>query len=125
MKRLLLFIFSICFYTAVFAGDECFPAKPSPARFVNNFSKEFPDFLSTEEEQSLEEKLQLFNKNTSNQIVVVIVDDLCGYDANEFSTRLGQQWGVGQGKFDNGIVVMIKPTGGEGQRDAYIAVGYG
>jgi uncharacterized protein len=38
---------------------------------------------------------------------------------------LGQQWGVGQGKFDNGVVILIKPTGGQGQRDYFIAVGNG
>ena len=110
---------------ASFASDDCIPAKPSPARFVNNLSKEFPDFLSADEEQILENKLVQFNKETSNQIVIVIVDDLCGYDANQFSTMLGEKWGVGQGKFDNGVVVMIKPTGGAGKRDAYIAIGYG
>lgn len=110
---------------ASFAQDNCFPARPSPARFVNNFSKELPDFLSSGEAQALESKLEQFNKATSNQIVIVIVDDLCGYDANEFSTRLGQAWGVGQDKFDNGVVLMVKPTGGAGKRAAYIAVGYG
>jgi uncharacterized protein len=110
---------------ASFASEDCFPVKPSPPRLVNNLSKEFPDFISASEEQALEGKLEAFSKETSNQIVIVIVDDLCGYDANEFSTRLGENWGVGQGKFDNGLVVMIKPTGGSGQRDAYIAVGRG
>lgn len=108
-----------------FAEDKCIPQKPSPPRLVNNLSKEFPDFISSDETERLEQKLVAFNDSTSNQIVIVIVDDLCGYDANEFSTRLGQQWGVGQAKFDNGVVIMIKPTGGAGQRDAYIAVGYG
>ena len=111
--------------SGIFASEDCFPAKPSPPRLVNNLSKEFPDFISVSEEQALENKLVAFNKETSNQIVIVIVDDLCGHDANEFSTLIGEQWGVGQGKFDNGVVVMIKPTGGEGQRDAYIAVGRG
>jgi uncharacterized protein len=132
MKKLLLFTFAFClligfnpFGTAAFAGDDCIPQKPSPPHLVNNLSKEFPDFLSSAEQQMLEDKLVHFNKETSNQIIIIIVDDLCGYDANEFSTRIGQTWGVGQGKFDNGVVVMIKPTGGAGQRDAYIAVGYG
>jgi uncharacterized protein len=125
MKKLLVFISAFCLFTSAFAGDDCIPVKPSPPHLVNNLSKEFPDFLSSDETQRLEDKLVQFNKETSNQIVIVIVDDLCGYDANEFSTRLGQAWGVGQGKFDNGVVVMIKPTGGAGQRDAYIAVGYG
>ena len=125
MKRFFLLAGFCVVALGAFAQDNCIPSKPEPARFVNNFSKEYPEFLSSGEAESLENKLQQFNKETSNQIVIVIVDDLCGYDANEFSTRLGQQWGVGQGKFDNGVVVMIKPTGGAGQRDAYIAVGYG
>jgi uncharacterized protein len=110
---------------ASFASEDCIPKQPSPPHLVNNLSKEFPNFISANEEQILEDKLDKFNAETSNQIVVVIVDDLCGYDANEFSTLLGKAWGVGQGKFKNGIVVMIKPTGGSGRRNAYIAVGYG
>lgn len=101
------------------------PDRPSPPRLVNNLSQAFPAFLSPSETAALEQKLVDFEKETSNQIVVVIVDDLGGSDANSFATELGHKWGVGQSKFDNGIVVLIKPTGGEGQRDAYIAVGYG
>ena len=108
-----------------FTEEKCIPTKPSPPHLVNNFSKESSDFLSPDEQQQLEDKLENFSKETSNQIVIVIVDDLCGYDANEFSTKLGQAWGVGQGKFDNGVVIMVKPSGEAGQRDAYIAVGYG
>src|ERR1039457_3726749 len=108
-----------------FADDKCIPAQPSPPHLVNNLSKEFPNFLSADETQMLEDKLVKFNAETSNQIVIVIVDDLCGYDANEFSTLLGKAWGVGQGKLKNGVVVMVKPTGKAGQRTAYIAVGYG
>lgn len=125
MKKLFLSSFILFLTVFVFAADDCIPSKPSPFQLVNNFSKEFPEFLSIEETEALEQKLQNFNRETSNQIVIAIVDDLCGYDANEFSTRLGEQWGVGQGKFDNGIVIMIKPTGGTGQRDAYITAGYG
>jgi uncharacterized protein len=98
---------------------------PNPPRLVNNFSKEMPDFLSAQEELLLETKLSDFANKTSNHIVIVIVDDLVGLEAWDYATRLGQKWGVGQGKFDNGVVVLIKPTGGKGQRDAHIAVGYG
>lgn len=125
MKKLLLASGFWLLSVFGFAEDKCIPSQPSPPRLVNNLSQEFPNFLSADEVRTLENKLVQFNKETSNQIVIVIVDDLCGYDANEFCTRLGEQWGVGQGKFDNGVVVMIKPTGGAGQRDAYITAGYG
>ena len=104
---------------------EGIPDPKNPPRLVNNFSKEFPDFLSAAEEQKLEEKLVAFNRETSNQITIVIVDDLAGYPAWEFATYIGEKWGVGASKYDNGVVVLIKPTGGEGQRDMFIAVGDG
>ena len=125
MKKLFLLLSAIFLFLFSFADEICIPKQPSPPQLVNILSKEFPDFLSGREAGSLEQKLSDFNDSTSTQIVIVVVDDLCGYDANEFSTRLGRAWGVGQGKFDNGIVIMIKPTGGEGHRDAYIAVGNG
>jgi uncharacterized protein len=93
--------------------------------YVHNFSSEFPDFFSEAEQKTLEQKLANFETETSTQIIVVIVDDLGGYDANAFATEIGHKWGVGQGKFDNGVVVLVKPSGGEGERDAYIAAGYG
>ncbi|CAN5273372.1 hypothetical protein BH09BAC5_BH09BAC5_11840 [soil metagenome] len=124
MKLLKLF-FVMLIGLPVFGQTDNLPAKPSPAKLVNNLSKEFPDFLSASEESSLESKLENFSKETSNQIVVLIVDDLNGMDINSFAVGVGEKWGVGQGKFDNGIVLVIKPTGGSGQRDAYIAVGKG
>jgi uncharacterized protein len=92
---------------------------------ANNLSKEFPTFLSAQEEAQLEKKLEDFANQTSNQIVIVIIDDIAGLEAYDFATRLGQKWGVGQSKADNGIVILIKPTGGKGQRKYFIAPGYG
>lgn len=110
--------------TTLKAVDDI-PERPSPPRLVNNLSKEFPDFLSAAEIAGLENKLVNFSNATSNQIAIVIIDDLGGYEASDFSFRLGEKWGVGQGKFDNGIVVLVKPTGGAGKRDIFIAIGYG
>lgn len=101
------------------------PDQQSPPRLVNNFSTEFPDFLSASEEQALEDKLVAFNNETSNQITIVIVDDLQGWRAIDFATELGEKWAVGTAEHDNGVVILVKPTGGEGQRDIAIAVGEG
>jgi uncharacterized protein len=107
------------------AQTDGIPNKPKPDRLVNNLSKEYPNFLSSQEAQLLENKLENFSNETSNQIVIVIVDDLNGYEPWDFATRLGDKWGVGQEKEDNGIVILIKPTGGQGNRKNHIAVGYG
>ena len=120
--------FSVLFlFLSVFAvaQSDGIPARPSPNRLVNNLSQEFPDFISTSEQSQLENKLAAFANETSNQIVVVIADDLGGLEPWDFATRLGQKWGAGQAKQDNGIIILIKPTGGKGQRKVHIAVGYG
>jgi uncharacterized protein len=122
--KYLRFLLFLLFVSPAYSQSNI-PAKPNPPRLVNNFSQKFPDFLSADETAQLEAKLEDFSKQTSNQIVVVIVDDFGNDDRNSFATKLGRAWGVGQADFNNGIVVLIKPTGGAGQRDAYIAVGRG
>jgi uncharacterized protein len=101
------------------------PPRPQPPRLYNNLSKEFPDFLSAPEAAALEEKLEQFSNETSNQICVVIVDDLAGMDASSYAFMFGNEWGVGKKNFNNGIVVLVKPTGNAGGRDLFIATGYG
>lgn len=99
------------------------PDKPSASEGMYiNYSKEFPDLISSSEEAALEEKLQNFNKETSNQIVIVVVDDLNGWTSIDFGTYLGEKWGVGTVEHQNGVVIVVKPTGGEGERDIAIAV---
>lgn len=99
--------------------------RPEPPRLYNNLSKEFPNFLNSTEASLMEEKLELFSNETSNQICVVIVDDLNGMDASDYAFKIGSEWGVGKKDKNNGIVVLIKPTGSAGGRDLFIAVGYG
>ena len=55
----------------------------------------------------------------------MITDDLGGTDASTYAFDIGNKWGVGQKGFDNGVVIVVKPTGGAGGRDLFIATGYG
>lgn len=121
MRRIVLISFLLL---TVFVQAQI-PSRPNPPRLYNNLSSEVSDFISASEAQTIEGKLQQFSNETSNQICVVVVDDLNGMDANSFATQLGQAWGVGQKDKNNGIVFLIKPTGGNGGRDVYLAIGYG
>lgn len=108
-----------------FLGISQVADRPDPPKLYNNLSKAFPNFLNSSEAAMLEEKLELFSNSTSNQICVVIVDDLNGMEAGEYAFKLGTQWGVGKKDKDNGIVILIKPTEDNGGRDLFIATGYG
>ena len=120
-----LILFFLFFGKLAVAQNDGIPDLPDPPRLVNNFSKEFPQFLSQKETATLENKLVTFSDSTSNQIVIVIVDSLNGYAPYEYSSKLGSKWGIGQQKFYNGIVILIKPTGGPGKRQIFISPGAG
>lgn len=111
----------------LYVGLACaqIPPRPVPNTLYNNLSVEYPDFLSESQANELESELQKISTETSNQICVVIVDDLGGMDEVTYATEIINQWGVGQKKLDNGVVILVKPTGKEGERKLFIAVGYG
>ncbi len=117
MRKLILILIFCCVSIASLVSQ--IPQKPNPPRLVNNFLSE--SILSTQEEQQLETKLQTFSKETSNQICVVLVSDFNGYEPMELATQIGNEWGVGQSDFKNGIIILINPN----RRKLAIAVGYG
>ncbi len=117
------FLFLLFLTLHVFGQAALIPERPSPNRLVNNLSSS--GILTNNEEEQLERKLETFANQTSNQIVIVIVDDLQGMEPFQYATELGQKWGVGQKDQDNGIVILLKPLGGPGVRQLFIAPGYG
>ena len=116
-KLLLVFVLFIS-STWIFAD---IPPRPTPPRLVNDLA----DILTTQQENALERKLLSFNDTTSNQIVIVTVKSLDGYDANMFAYEIGEKWQIGQKKFDNGVVVLVKPKYGNDHGQVAIQVGYG
>lgn len=125
LKKYSLILFVSIIASIQVIAQKGIPEKPNPPRLVNNFSEEMPNFLSAPEIAQLESKLENFAKETSNQIVIVVVDDLAGFEPSEYAYELGDKWQVGQEKEDNGIVILIKPTGGKGERKYFIATGKG
>lgn len=97
------------------------PDRPSPERLVNDFAGLFSSY----ETAKLEETLVAFDDSTSNQIAVVTVRDLEGYDPAQYASEIGQRWGVGSFRSDNGIVLLVKPKEGTSSGQVSIQVGYG
>ena len=97
------------------------PERPEPARFVNDLALMFDQSQA----ETLEKRLAVYSDTTTTQIVVVTVPDLEGQDAASYATELGINWQIGSEKFDNGVVVLIKPKNDNGSGEVFIAVGYG
>ncbi|MCU0378453.1 MAG: TPM domain-containing protein [Bacteroidales bacterium] len=114
-----------CLATLLFislsAGGQNLLQRPEPPKLVNDIA----GLLQPSEVQALENKLVAFNDSTSNQIAVVIVNDLQGYDRSSFAYRVGKEWGVGQSDFNNGLVVLVKTKTASSDGQVFIATGYG
>lgn len=119
---LLPFLFLILFPAHItLAQQDCILDEKPASSFVVDRA----NILSPGTEAKLVEILNDFDRRTSNQLLVVTVEDLCGYDRAEFTYTLGEKWGVGGKEFNNGMVLMVKPHGEAGQRHVFIAIGYG
>ena len=97
------------------------PKRPQPQRLVNDLA----DIFSASQEQRMEQALVAFADSTSNQIAVVTVPELYGMDKAQLAFQIGEEWGVGQAKFDNGVVILVKPKVGNSRGEVFIATGYG
>lgn len=97
------------------------PDAPWPPRLVNDLA----GVLRGDESAALERRLVAMDDSTSTQITVVTVADLGGYDMAQFAQELGEKWGVGRKGRDNGVIIVVKPKGPDGNGRAFIATGYG
>ena len=99
------------------------PNAPYPPKLYNDLNH--IGFLSPSEEIMMEKRLEKFEKETSNEIAVIIIDDLGDYDVSDYAIKISNLWKVGKEKEKNGIVILIKPTGGKRDKKIFIAVGRG
>ena len=97
------------------------PSPTNPPRLVNDYT----GTLSSSQINALERKLVAYNDSTSTQILVLLVDDLQGYDIHEYSTKIGHSWGVGQKGKNNGVVITVKPKKNGERGFADVCPGYG
>ncbi|MEO0064974.1 MAG: hypothetical protein RI983_300 [Bacteroidota bacterium] len=115
MKKLLLILLLVVSYVTGIAQNVIPP--PNPPRLVNDYA----GVLSKEQVAILEEKLVALDDSTSNQIAVVILKSLEGYEVQEYANKLFRSWGIGNKKTNNGVLILASIE----DRKIWIEVGYG
>jgi uncharacterized protein len=108
-----LFILLLSVPFALFGQD--FPEKSN--RLVNDYT----NTLSESQVTQLEQKLVAYDKESSVQIAIVVINTLDGDDISDYAVRLAEKWGVGQSGTDNGALVLVSME----ERKMWIATGYG
>ena len=92
-------------------------AFPRPLGHVNDFA----GVLTEDDRSYLENFLRTLERDTSAEVVVVIVTSLDGLPIEEYAVRLFADWGIGDAAKDNGVLLLVAPT----ERRVRIEVGYG
>ena len=106
-------VFSLLFVISAAAAQSF----PKPTGRVNDFA----NVIDSATEEALDRRLDQLEQKTSSEIAVATVESLNGTSVEEYANRLFKEWGVGQAKEDNGVLVLVAPN----DRELRIEVGYG
>lgn len=79
------------------------PERPVPPRLVNDMAH----VLIRSEADELERKLVAYDDSTSSQIAIVTVPTTGDLDDFTFGMELFRDWGIGQKKKNNGILILV------------------
>lgn len=82
---------------------------------------DYAGMLSSETAGRLEQKLADFERETTNQVVVLTIPSLQGDIVEQFAIRVAEQWKPGQKGKDNGVLLILA----KGERKVRIEVGMG
>lgn len=118
MKRVFLFL-SLFVSVCVHAQTDVVPKKPSLAE---GLVLDQTNTLTPEQQAALREKLNAYDRSTSNQIAIVIIPALKGNSIEDVGLQILRTWGVGgQADKDNGVVILVAKD----DRKVRVEVGYG
>lgn len=122
MKNMGKRIFCVAAFLVLLVGLLCGCSEEGyPAATERFFVNDFAEVMTSADEDKIYNSAVALNNATTAQVVVVTVESLDGKEPYEYALELGREWGVGAEEKDNGIVVLFS----EGDREIYIAVGYG
>lgn len=112
---LFLLLLSVGNHTAL--AQREIPPKPALQTSVYDEAR----MMSEAQRQQLEQKLINYADSTSTQIVVVTINSLEGEYIGTYSAEWAHQWGIGQSKKDNGVLLLIAKN----DKKFWITTGYG
>ena len=96
-------------------------SRPAPSVELLGPVSDHANLLTPVAEQAIAQKLVDLEKATGHQMVVVTVGSLQGREIEDYTTDLGNAWGIGRAGIDGGVILLVAPN----ERMVRIAVGYG
>jgi uncharacterized protein len=113
-RALVLALLCLLFLAAPAFADPSFP--PLTGRVVDD-----AHVLTPEVQADLTGKLAALEQKTGDQLVVVTLPSLQGYEISDYGYQLGRAWGIGQKGKNTGALFIVAPT----EKKVRVEVGYG
>ena len=107
----------VIFYLSFVISLSAAQSFPKAVGRVNDFA----NVIDPATEAEIDRQLDQLEQKTSSEIAVATIRSLDGIASTDYANRLFKEWGVGQAKLDNGVLVVIAID----DRDMAIEVGYG
>jgi uncharacterized protein len=105
------------FVTLLWSTSAVAQTLPKPAGRVTDLA----NVIDAGTEAQIAARLDQLERQTSSEVAVVTVPSLEGVPVDDYAVRLFKEWGIGQAKQDNGVLVLVAPN----EREMRIEVGYG
>ncbi|MER2107713.1 MAG: TPM domain-containing protein [Solibacillus sp.] len=118
MRVWIISVLFLLFSSTVYAQ---LPAAPS----VNSYVYDYAEVIDEEIEQQLITAAQDLEESTGNEVVLMTIDTIGEMEPFEFGTQLMREWGIGNAKKNNGMLIFATTNQGPGQNDVWISVGQG
>jgi len=117
LKRLATHLLLLLLYLPICGVLHAAPTFPElTGRIVDD-----ANLLYLDAETRLDNELAEHEKKTGNQVVIVTLRSLQGYNIEDFGYQLGREWGIGEKEKSNGVLLIVAPN----ERKVRIEVGYG
>lgn len=79
------------------------PDRPSPRKYVNDFT----NTLNRDQRGNLENSLRNYSEENHQEIVIAIVDSTGQEDLSEYAYELIKKWKIGYNDDEKGIVILV------------------
>jgi uncharacterized protein len=128
--RLYFFIFSILIFSSCFQIEN---QKNTTKKYYHESAEnilpknlgwvsDYSNIFTQEEKNRLTELLQNYSTNTTNEIAILTIPSIEPYtDIKDYSTDLGNYWGIGHKEKNNGLLLVLSTN----DRELRIATGKG
>ena len=118
--REILFVF-VMTLVITFAAGSIAHAAPFKVPAHTGYVTDTARMLTEDQRHGIDMQLQAYEKNTTNEVAVLIVRDLQGLSIEEYANKTFHEWGIGKKGKDNGVLLLWSTD----ERKVRIEVGYG